>query len=91
MRLGKKVRMFCGTPSYMSPEILKKQPYSGQPSDIWALGVLFFVLLAGYFPFAGQNDEELFSKINSLNFKFPKFIKQSERDIINKMLVIDPK
>jgi len=90
MKLGKKVRMFCGTPSYMAPEILTKLPYSGQPSDIWALGVLLFVLLTGYFPFTGHNDEELFSRISTNNFTFPKSLKLSEREIINKMLVLNP-
>ena len=90
MKISKKVKMFCGTPSYMSPEILNKVPYSGLSSDIWALGVLFFVLLAGYFPFIGQNDEELFHRIKNRNFNFPKNIKSEERKVINKMLEINP-
>jgi serine/threonine protein kinase len=36
----KKVKLFCGTPSYMAPEIVSKKEYSGPPADIWALGVL---------------------------------------------------
>lgn len=49
----KRVRMFCGTPSYMAPEIVKKIEYCGPPVDIWATGVLFYVLLSGKFPFRG--------------------------------------
>lgn len=49
----KKVKMFCGTPSYMAPEIAQKTEYCGPPVDIWATGVLFFVLLSGKFPFKG--------------------------------------
>lgn len=49
----KKVKMFCGTPSYMAPEITQKTEYCGPPVDIWATGVLFYVLISGKFPFKG--------------------------------------
>lgn len=48
-----KLTLFCGTPNYMSPEIILKKEYLGGPSDSWALGVLLFVIAAGYFPFKG--------------------------------------
>ena len=44
---------FCGTPNYMAPEMLAKQSYSGKAVDIWALGILLFTVLSGYFPFKG--------------------------------------
>ena len=50
----KKTKMFCGTPSYMAPEIVLKKEYCGPPADIWALGVLLFALLCGYFPYKGE-------------------------------------
>lgn len=46
--------MFCGTPSYMGPEIVNKKEYTGPPADIWALGVLLYALLCGTFPFKGK-------------------------------------
>lgn len=47
-----KVNVFCGTPSYMSPEIVNKMDYSYEV-DIWALGIVLFKILSGYFPFRG--------------------------------------
>lgn len=38
----------------MSPEIVSKEDYYGKPADIWALGILLFVMLHGYYPFKGE-------------------------------------
>ena len=42
-----KLKVFCGTPSYMSPEIVNKKDYSGAAADVWASGVLLYVMLTG--------------------------------------------
>ena len=42
-----KLKIFCGTPSYMCPEIVMKKDYYGNPTDIWATGILLFALLCG--------------------------------------------
>ena len=41
------LKVFCGTPSYMSPEIVSKKEYSGFSADVWAIGVVMYVLLTG--------------------------------------------
>ena len=43
--------LYCGTPSYMAPEIVSKTPYCGPPTDVWATGVLMFCLSTGRLPF----------------------------------------
>ena len=42
-----KLVISCGTPAYMSPEIVRKQTYSGFSADIWALGVILYIVLTG--------------------------------------------
>lgn len=44
-------KMYCGTPSYMSPEIVEKKNYDPRSSDIWSLGVVLFKLLTGEYAF----------------------------------------
>lgn len=60
---SQKLKIFCGTPSYMSPELTMKREYDGRAVDMWALGVLLFVMLTGTFPFRGHSESELYAKI----------------------------
>ena len=55
--------MFCGTPVYMSPEIVDKKPHNYFKADVWALGIVLYALLSGKFPFKGENNKDLFMKI----------------------------
>lgn len=49
-----KLRMYCGTPSYMPPEMVNKKAYLGKPLDIWSLAVVLYKLLTGDYPFGGN-------------------------------------
>jgi tRNA A-37 threonylcarbamoyl transferase component Bud32 len=86
----KKVKLFCGTPSYMSPEIVCRVEYSGPPADVWALGVLLFVLLCGCYPFKAQHDKELYKKIQYGQFSVPTNISQGARSLITRIMRTNP-
>jgi calcium/calmodulin-dependent protein kinase I len=53
----------CGSPSYVAPEILRKQKY-GKECDYWSLGIVVFIMLSGECPFYDRdNSHKLFEKI----------------------------
>lgn len=53
----------CGTPHYMDPDLVKKQSYSGHGADVWALGVILFILTTGKLPFYAAFEGDLHRKI----------------------------
>jgi len=59
----------CGTPAFVAPEILLGIPY-GISADLWSIGCLLYMLIAGYPPFTGQNHRELFCKVRAGDFVF---------------------
>jgi len=87
---GQKLKIFCGTPSYMSPEIVNKKEYYGPPSDMWSLGVLLYAILCGAFPFRGATELELYRNISKGLFNIPSYVSMPARNLISKLLSLDP-
>jgi serine/threonine protein kinase len=86
----KKIKIFCGTPSYMSPEIVLRQEYAGPPADVWALGVLLYAMLCGTFPFKGRNDKELYKRISRGQAPLPEHLSPGAKLLLQRMLQVDP-
>lgn len=64
---------FAGTPGYLSPEVLKKEPY-GRAVDIWACGVILYILLVGYPPFWDEDQHRLYSQIKAGAYDVSRYI-----------------
>lgn len=86
----KKIKAFCGTPSYMAPEIVMKKEYHGQPADIWACGILLYALLSGEFPFRAAHHGDLYIQIQRCYFVIPETISEDAKQLLKKMLNFDP-
>ena len=86
-------KLLCGTPSYMPPEIVNKEKYIAQYSDVWSLGVLLYTMLYGRFPFRAKEDEKLFKLINRCHVIFPDNIEVDAyiKNLIKKIINFNPK
>lgn len=63
-----------GSPAYISPDVLCGKPYKGKPSDMWALGVVLYMLLCRQFPFFESTPTALFKKIKSAEYSIPMYV-----------------
>ncbi|XP_017797241.1 PREDICTED: calcium/calmodulin-dependent protein kinase type II alpha chain isoform X4 [Habropoda laboriosa] len=84
---------FAGTPGYLSPEVLKKEPY-GKPVDIWACGVILYILLVGYPPFWDEDQHRLYALIKAGSYDYPSpewdTVTPEAKNLINQMLTVNP-
>ncbi|OAF69352.1 hypothetical protein A3Q56_02905 [Intoshia linei] len=85
---------FAGTPGYLSPEVLCKNAY-GKPVDIWACGVILYILLVGYPPFWDEDQSRLYQLIKAGQYKFssPEWdtVTDEAKQLISRMLTVNPK
>lgn len=80
---------FVGTAQYVSPEMLKGK--NALPlSDIWAWGCIIYHMLAGLPPFRAPNEFLVFQKIMKLEYDFPDGFPSNGKDLIQKLLVLEP-
>jgi serine/threonine protein kinase len=80
----------CGSPCYAPPEMIAGHWYVPSRCDVWSCGVIMFALVCGYLPFEDTNTRELYNKILNAEYRTPKFISPSAKDLIGAMLTIDP-
>jgi calcium/calmodulin-dependent protein kinase (CaM kinase) II/calcium/calmodulin-dependent protein kinase I len=84
----------CGSPSYVAPEILEREPYNTQ-CDLWSLGVIVYILLGGYSPFDERNQNVLFKRIREGDYEFhPEHwgpVSDDAKDFIKRLLNVNPR
>lgn len=88
---GKKILDTGGTPAYLAPEVILAEGDVGPKSDVWALGILLYLLVFGFVPFKANDMQLLYQKILYGKFKFPEGRTGSPqlRDLISSMLKVD--
>jgi len=80
---------FCGTPSYLPPEVISSKEY-GRAVDWWGLGVVMYELLSGHLPFYAEERKMMFWLILKEKTRYPRHISGESREIISKLLVKNP-
>jgi serine/threonine-protein kinase SRK2 len=85
-----------GTPAYISPEVYRgSQPYDGAASDVWACGVLLYVMLVGRYPFSDPSDpnnsHKMMQRVLSAKFDIPERLTDECKDLLTKIFNVDPK
>ncbi|KAJ2777288.1 3-phosphoinositide dependent protein kinase-1 [Coemansia interrupta] len=80
---------FVGTAEYVSPELLTDKS-ADRNSDLWAVGCIAYQLLVGRPPFKGLNEYQTFQKILKLDYAFPAGMPPLARDLVERILVLEP-
>ncbi|XP_061784867.1 serine/threonine-protein kinase PLK2b [Nerophis lumbriciformis] len=86
---GNRRKTICGTPNYLSPEVLNKQGH-GCESDIWALGCVMYTMLLGRPPFETTNLKETYRCIREARYSLPSSLSPQAKQLIAGLLAKIP-
>uniref|UniRef100_A0A4W6BSQ1 Serine/threonine-protein kinase PLK n=1 Tax=Lates calcarifer TaxID=8187 RepID=A0A4W6BSQ1_LATCA len=86
---GNRRKTICGTPNYLSPEVLNKQGH-GCESDIWALGCVMYTMLLGRPPFETTNLKETYRCIREARYSLPSSLSPQAKQLIANLLAKIP-
>ena len=79
----------CGTPNYAAFELVSGIPYDGVKTDIWAMGVILFIMIAGNPPFKGATVSQVYNNIKQLNYRPPRHFSSLLVDVLSKNLIVE--
>jgi len=90
---GELVKSYCGSPMFMAPEVLNRDPHDPLKSDIWSLGIILYQTLVGSSPWseAESLDDLLDLVIFEPQVNIPSFISEPVRGLLASMLVHEPR
>ena len=88
---GQLLKTGCGSPCYIPPEMIKEEKYNAEKSDIWSTGIILYLMLCGHLPFYEEDNQLMYDKIIKGEYDIPKFLSNDAKDIIKKILEVDPK
>ena len=88
---GQLLKTACGSPCYIPPEMIKEEGYNAEKSDIWSAGIILYLMLCGHLPFYEEDNQLMYDKIIRGDYDIPKFLSNDAKDIIKKILEVDPK
>jgi len=88
-----------GTPGYVAPEVVECLDIPGctysKEIDLWAVGVIMYILLCGFPPFYADDDDDVFDQILEGEYDYPSpiwdSVSDSAKDLIDRLLVTNPK
>ena len=85
------LKTLCGSARYAPPELMAGGMYRGPPLDVWALGIILFVILAGEFPWKAQTEGfSLMSEILMGRYQLPPHVSRPAADLIASILLLNP-
>lgn len=85
------LRTFCGSLYFAAPELLRARPYVGPEVDVWSLGVVLFVLVAGRVPFDDPSIAVLHKLIQQGQVQYPSHLSSECRHVLSRMLTVNPR
>ncbi|GFH59683.1 hypothetical protein CTEN210_16159 [Chaetoceros tenuissimus] len=87
---GDKLTTACGSPFFAAPEIISNQAYFGDCVDVWACGVILYVMVCGKLPFQEKDMKIMYTKIRTGEYELPNHLQEEEKELILGMMKVDP-